>query len=270
VLAGVKATAKEGLRWGPSGGKAREERPPAEPSADVLAMRRQPMAAPLSSALDPTNHVQPSRSSLPPQWFAAVDAAAPDNEVLREMFRLDQLDRGIGQPASWLGIDWNDVGPRDDARRRRVREILNASAVRSALDFYHAAFMMHHSAYCEEYELANVLSLVAVEIEPHNADYRWLFAAAKDRMLVAKGLPQLFGVHVQIRRKRSERWFKTGLALPTRSTDLLRAQWGLKPLSTRPGTRRIEREPAVASGRSSNAKLVRPRSSAAGATPPWR
>jgi hypothetical protein len=75
-----------------------------------------------------------------------------------------------------------------------VREILNASAVRSALDFYHAAFMMHHSAYCEEYELANVLSLVAVEIEPHNADYRWLFAAAKDRMLVAKGLPQLFGV----------------------------------------------------------------------------
>ena len=104
------------------------------------------MSSPRSSQrLDPTQHMQPPRSTLPAVWFNGMNAAATTNPELSAMFREDQFDRGIGQPDSWPGIDWDEVGPRDDARRRRVREILEDGAAQNSQDFYHCAFMMHHS-----------------------------------------------------------------------------------------------------------------------------
>ena len=56
-----------------------------------------------------------------------------------------------------------------------MRVILSAGHCRTGLDFYHAA--MHHSGQVKEYDIANVLGLVAVELDAGNMDFRWLFAA---------------------------------------------------------------------------------------------
>ena len=216
--------------------------------------------------LDPTQHMQPPRGCLPAEWFNGMDAESNDNAELAAMFREDQLDRGVGQPDSWPGIDWNAVGPRDDARRIRVREILDGGGACSALDYYHCSFMMHHSAHLEEYKLANALALAALELDPDSHDIRWLFAAAKDRMLIAMELPQVFGLHVQFKRgsggpDTNEWWFKTGLTLDDRQTDALRVQWGLKELSARKGSRRKDRElppPPQPRSRSSGSSRPRP------------
>merc|ERR1712232_1332083 len=122
----------------------------------------------------------------------------------RDMFRRDQADR---TPEAG-GIDWEDVGPRDDARRARVCEMLDNSEVQAPLDLYHAAFMCHHAAGGETwfYRAANFLSLEAVRLRPDNKQYRWLFAAAKDRLLRDLGKPQLFGIQTVTRRKDKEWW----------------------------------------------------------------
>ena len=118
----------------------------------------------------------PAPHKYPAEWFSnMIPDSDVDNAELAEMFSVDQFDRGVGQVGSWKGIDWREVGPRDDARRARVRVILSAGHCRTGLDFYHAA--MHHSGQVEEYDIANVLGLVAVELDSGNMDFRWLFAA---------------------------------------------------------------------------------------------
>ena len=113
---------------------------------------------------------------------------ALDNPELTELHDADQADRS-GEEL----IDWTVVSPRDSLRRVRVNEILAAGEAVTSMDFYHAAMVFQHgndtTAALRAYDLART----AVDLDPDNGDAKWLMAAAWDRYLMRKGVPQWYG-----------------------------------------------------------------------------
>lgn len=110
-----------------------------------------------------------------------------DNPELAELHKQDQADR----EGEFGDIDWSVVGPRDEARQRRVRELLDADAVHTANDYYHAAMVYQHANGAEGVQLAHELAMIAAVLG--NKDAPWLAAASYDRFLVRLGRPQRFG-----------------------------------------------------------------------------
>lgn len=90
-----------------------------------------------------------SRYSLP--------ADLPTNPEMTAIFAADQADR-----QSALGeIDWAAVQPRDATRKAQTRALLDAGALRSGDDYFHAAFIFQHGGRTEDYLLAHTLAVVA-------------------------------------------------------------------------------------------------------------
>lgn len=105
---------------------------------------------------------------------------------LRRLFDADQADRSTGV------ADWRPVSQRDEARRRRVLDILDRSAATlKAADFYHAAMVFHHGDSPNDYLLAHTLAVLAAA--NGHQDSAFLSAAALDRYLDSIGQPQIFG-----------------------------------------------------------------------------
>jgi hypothetical protein len=165
-----------------------------------------------------------------PRWRAIVARAQANadrhyegaNPELRRLHDEDQADRRPG-PA---GINWDEVRPRDVARRARVREILDGGGARVAADYHHAAMVFQHGEEVADFRLAHELAVKAAELDPANRQSRWLAAAAKDRELMTLGKPQLYGTQF---RKVGDRWelYQTD---PT-VTDDERARWNVPPLA---------------------------------------
>jgi hypothetical protein len=78
--------------------------------------------------------------------------AAKDNEELARMYREDQADR---TPKDGKAIDWNVVGPRDNAREARAKELYFANQLKTGADYYHAAMILQHAAAPEDCLLAH-------------------------------------------------------------------------------------------------------------------
>lgn len=82
-------------------------------------------------------------------WLPGRDLARvlyyPLNEELRNLFEADQSDRVSAQLSP-------DLLERDRARRRRVVELLDAGAVETADDFFHAAMTFQHGEGLDDYE----------------------------------------------------------------------------------------------------------------------
>jgi hypothetical protein len=115
-------------------------------------------------------------------------------EELERLFVEDQADRD----GDVEKIDWTVVQPRDEARQRRVGELLAAGAVTSAADYYHAAMVYQHAPSLEDSLLAALLAERAASLDPSLGKARWLAAAAKDRGLMRLGLPQRYGTQFNI------------------------------------------------------------------------
>jgi hypothetical protein len=120
-----------------------------------------------------------------PRWQSAraslaeklVAYRASINGELLDLFSADQGDR-VGT------IDWSVVNPRDEARRKRVDEILTAGGAKVADDFYHAAMVYQHGSTPAEILRARDLALKAVALDATHARAKWLAAAAEDRVLM--------------------------------------------------------------------------------------
>jgi len=69
--------------------------------------------------------------------------------------------------------------------------LLDDGQVRTAADFYHAAMILQHATLPEHNHLGFELARRAADAGHPGA--RWLAAAAMDRWLMKKGLPQKFG-----------------------------------------------------------------------------
>jgi len=111
----------------------------------------------------------------------------PANSEMTAIFDADQADRQAGGAA----IDWSVVGPRDAARQARTLALLNAGALRSGDDFWHAAFVFQHGAEPNDYLLAHTLAVIAAA--RGRPDAAWIAAATLDRYLQNIGRPQIYG-----------------------------------------------------------------------------
>jgi tetratricopeptide (TPR) repeat protein len=105
---------------------------------------------------------------------------------LAQLFEDDQADRR----KPFAEIDWKVVGPRDEAREKRVDELVAAGRAKVSDDYYHAAMVHQHGQTVEAIEKAHDLAKKAVALDPANKKAKWLMAASEDRILVRRGQPQ--------------------------------------------------------------------------------
>jgi len=117
----------------------------------------------------------------------AGPALAGDNKELSKLYESDQAIR-MHQP-----LDWNVVSKQDAEHRRHVFEMMKNHKVVTANDYLHAAMIMQHGSNFEDYRLALSLATVASTMDPTLERARWLIAAAWDRALMNKNLPQWYG-----------------------------------------------------------------------------
>jgi hypothetical protein len=110
-----------------------------------------------------------------------------DNAELKQIYEADQKDR----EATVDKMDWSKVGPRDEARRRRVRELMEQDKLQTGKDYERAAMVFQHGDIPDDFLLAHVLAVTA--IGKGNPGARWLAAATLDRYLQRIGQPQIFG-----------------------------------------------------------------------------
>jgi hypothetical protein len=130
-----------------------------------------------------------SATSVADDWDASLiygrPPSFPDNARLANLFRLDQQARQGGGPLA-AGIEEADA-----ERRAAARRMLDDGAVRSAADYYHAAFIFQHGNNPDDYLLAHALATAAVA--RGRQDAIWIATATLDRFLQSTGRSQIYG-----------------------------------------------------------------------------
>ena len=112
-----------------------------------------------------------------------------DNAKLTELYKVDQGARMAKD------IDWSKLTAEDAARRKQVRDMLDAGDVKTGLDYFHAALVFQHGDHAEDYLLAHVLAVTAISLG--SPDARWLAAATLDRYLRSTNKEQIYGTQFQ-------------------------------------------------------------------------
>jgi hypothetical protein len=109
----------------------------------------------------------------------------PTNVEMTAIFEADQADR------QGANIDWSVVGPADRKRQNRTQELLDAGALQSGDDFYHAAFVFQHGQTADDYLKAHLLAMIAMARGKPGAV--WIASATLDKYLQNIGKPQVLG-----------------------------------------------------------------------------
>ena len=117
-----------------------------------------------------------------------------DNAELLRLHNEDQADR---TPPDGKAIDWSKVGPRDQARLERTKQLYKENQLNTANDYYHAALILQHGRVPEDFLLAHEFCVVAISKGKNDKATRWLAAASEDRFLMNIGRPQRFGTQYQ-------------------------------------------------------------------------
>ena len=108
------------------------------------------------------------------------------NPEMIALFEADQAARQPGRP-----IDWSIVSREDQGRRARTKQLLEAGALASADDYYHAAFVFQHGGAPNDFLMAHSLALIAAA--RGRPDSTWIAAASLDRYLQSIGHKQIYG-----------------------------------------------------------------------------
>ena len=114
----------------------------------------------------------------------------PTNAEMTAIFDADQADR---QNAN---VDWSAIGPADDKRRSRTKQLLDTGALQSGDDYYHAAFVFQHGSEANDYLIAHLMATIAVA--RGRPDAVWIASATLDRYLQAIDKPQILGTQYTI------------------------------------------------------------------------
>jgi hypothetical protein len=115
-------------------------------------------------------------------------AAAPKVTSNKEMAAIFRQDQDARKAAN---IDWSQVNTEDAGRRARTKQLMNSGQLRSADDYYHAAFVFQHGDGARDYLLAHALAMAAMKLG--RPDASWIAAATLDRYLQEIGQKQVFG-----------------------------------------------------------------------------
>ena len=120
-----------------------------------------------------------------------LSAQTGDNERLREIYEADQADRQ-GE------VNWEVVHKRDSLRQEEVSALLEASAVKTAKDYFRAAMIFQHGGDSPSYRRAHELAKKAAALDSDLSHAEWLSAASWDRYLLSVGKPQIYGTQYLI------------------------------------------------------------------------
>jgi hypothetical protein len=127
---------------------------------------------------------------------AASSGKAPA-KTMHELFVEDQADRD--PPGGDMSkLDWSKIGPRDEARQKQVRGMLESGELKTGTDFREASFIFQHGSKPEDYLMAHILATAA--LAKGDSESRWISAATLDRYLHAIGQPQVFGTQYHTRK----------------------------------------------------------------------
>ena len=147
--------------------------------ADYVGARMEPLALVRVKASAPLGGWNPSHS-----YVRVIER--PTNDEMTAIFDADQKARQSPQ-----AIDWAVVRKEDQQRRLRTQALLDAGALNSGEDFYHAAFVFQHGGTPDDYLKAHLLAIVSVARGKPGA--AWIAAATLDRYLQNIGQPQILG-----------------------------------------------------------------------------
>ena len=114
-----------------------------------------------------------------------IKSGLSDNVELSQLFKVDQAER------EGTNVDYTALYKHDVERRNLLRKLLTDGKVRTGTDYYHAAMVFQHGQNPDDYLLAHVLAVTAIEKGSQKA--RWLSAATLDRYLRSIWQPQIYG-----------------------------------------------------------------------------
>ena len=147
--------------------------------------------------------------------------AQSDNQELAIMYRNDQSARQ--KP----NIDWETLSKEDDARKKRVYELLDSSKVITGRDHYHAAMIFQHGGDTTASRMAVKMMRKAIALD--STINKWLLAAAIDRDLMRNNLPQIYGTQF-VKMHDETQWHRYKID-STKVTDEERKAYGVETLA---------------------------------------
>jgi len=109
------------------------------------------------------------------------------NQELKSLYQADQAAR------SSSNINWKILSEKDKQRRERVMRIIQSEGLSTGDDYYHSAMIFQHGETAEEIQMAYSLATISYHLSPGNKKARWLIAAAWDRIMMRKNMPQWYG-----------------------------------------------------------------------------
>jgi len=119
-------------------------------------------------------------------------APAIDNAEIATLFKTDQSVRENLKPDQFKDRDFiTRMIEGDRIRRERARTLLKDGHLKTATDFYYAAFIFQHGNTPDDYLLAHTLALASAT--RGNKDAAWIAAATLDRYLQMIGQKQIYG-----------------------------------------------------------------------------
>lgn len=131
-------------------------------------------------------HRVPAGAAVAADWDAPAAGTPANNPRMISIRDADEAERKVAH------FVYDKKVRADDAeRRRQTKALLDAGALHSGQDFEAAALVFQHSDKPQDYLLAHVLTMVAVE--KGDTDAIWLSAATLDRYLMDIGQKQIFG-----------------------------------------------------------------------------
>lgn len=132
-----------------------------------------------------------------PKKFGFYRISNESNKRLIELFEANQKIRYSSSDEDWGNKGFVRRLTKEEGKaRKEVLKMLANGGVRTADDFYRAAFFFHHGKNFQSYALAIALAVVS-----HHLGEQWgknLYALAVDRFLLSINQPQYFGTQFRL------------------------------------------------------------------------
>jgi tetratricopeptide (TPR) repeat protein len=128
---------------------------------------------------------------------SAVSAQTKDNTELQKMYDEDQGARKVPD------INWSVLIKQDSIRQARVFEMIREGKIVTGKDYYNSAMIFQHGNDTLASGMAVKQMKKAIELD--STVNRWLLAAAIDRDLMRRDLPQIYGTQF-IKMRQDARW----------------------------------------------------------------
>lgn len=141
------------------------------------------------------------------------------NKELQRIYNADQKDR----KNPFIRNDFVLLKKRDLLRKTILDKLSRSSQIRTAMDYYYAAFLYHHNLSLESSKKAIRFAKKSIKLGNKKAHY--LYALTVDRLLIKEGKRQKFGTQYRIINNVRKLY-----PIDSKTTDAERSMYDVPPL----------------------------------------